>query len=212
MLVQPCGQALDVRGPTLGVADRVQQQLVVRDSQAGKQLVVELDHLGVDRRVGGADRLDGELPVLAVAAALRRRVPVHRRDRVELHGLALPVQAVLEVGARDRGGRLGPQRQRAAAAVLEGVHLLLHHIRAFAGGAGEERGVLEHRRLDRAVAVEGAQPLGLARDEPPEWLLGREEVVGAARRLEARHEARNGARKGLRSSSTPMVVGGPCPE
>ena len=64
-----------------------------------EQLVVELDDLGVDGGVGRADRLDRELPVLAEAPALRRRVPVHGRDRVELDRLRLAVQAVLEVRA-----------------------------------------------------------------------------------------------------------------
>ena len=177
-----------------------------------EQLVVELDDLRVDGGIGRADRLDRELPVLAEAPALRCRVPVHGRDRVELDRLRLAVQAVLQVRAGDRRGALGPQRQGTAAAILEGVHLLVHDVRPLARGAQEDRGVLEARRLDRPVAVERAEALGLARHQPPERLLGREDVVCAARRLEGRHEARSGARKGLRSSSAPSVVGGPWPE
>ena len=54
-----------------------------------------------------------------------------------------------------------------------------------ARGAREELGVLEHRRLDRPVAVERAEPLHLADDALPERLLGREDVVRAARPLRA---------------------------
>ena len=46
---------------------------------------------------------------------------------------------------------------------------------------------------------------------PPERLLGREDVVRAARRLELRVTARSSARNGLRASSAPSVVGGPWP-
>src|SRR4029453_10079176 len=94
-----------------------------------EQLVVELDDLRVDRRVVGADRLDRELPVLAVAAALRRRIAVHRRDRVELERLRLAMEAVLQVRARDGPRALRAKRERAAAAVLERVHLLLDDVR-----------------------------------------------------------------------------------
>src|SRR2546430_538952 len=119
---------------------------------------------------------------------------------------------MLEVGAGDRRRAFRAQGQRAAALVLERVHLLLDDVGARAGGALEERGVLEGGRLDRAVAIERAEALGLSDDELPERLLGRKDVVGAARRLEDRHEARSGARKGLRASSVPSVVGGPWPE
>src|SRR6185503_4315876 len=108
-------------------------------------------------RVVGPDRLDRELPELAEVAPLRGRVAVHLPERVELDRLRLAVQAVLEVGACDRRGRLRAQRQGAATLVLEGVHLLVHDVRPRAGGALEERGVLEDRRLDRSVAVERAE-------------------------------------------------------
>ena len=45
-----------------------------------------------------------------------------------------------------------------------------------------------------------------------ERLLGGKDVVGASRRLEARHGMRSGARNGLRASSVPSVVSGPWPE
>src|SRR5204863_4867892 len=177
-------------------------------AEAGEELVVELDHLGVDRRVGRADRLDRELPVLAVAAPLRCRVAVHGRDREELDRLTFAVETVLEVRARNRSRGLGPERERAAALVLERVHLFLDDVRASAGSALEEGGVLEGGRLDPAIAVELAEALGFSGHQAPEPLFGGEDVVGAARRLERRHEARSGARNGLRASSTPSVVGG----
>ncbi len=175
---------VEVRGPAGAAADRVQLERVARDAKPGEQRVVELDDLGVDRRVVAADRLDGRLPVLAVAASTRRPVPVHRRDGEQLRGLWLSVHAVLDVGAADRRRPFRAQRQRPIRAIGERVHLLLHHVGAHARRADEERGVLEHRRLDRAVAVEVAEPLELAGDPAPDGHLGRDDVVRAARPLD----------------------------
>ena len=138
---------------------------------------------------------------------LRGFTPEALRDLV-----ATAMEPVLKIGAGDRSSGLGPQGQRAAAAVLERVHLLVHDVRACAGGSLEEGGVFEVRRQDRAVAVERAESLDLARHQAPERLLGGEDVVGASRRLEGRHETRRSARNGLRASSVPSVVGGPWPE
>ena len=210
VLVEPGVQALEVGGAALAVADRVELEAVAGRAEPAQELVVELDDLGVERGIVGADRLDRELPVLAVAAALRAPVAVHRRDREELHRLRLSMQAVLDVGAADRGGALRPQRERAASPVLERVHLLLDDVRAGPRRAGEEVRVLEPGRLDAAVAVERAEPLHLRRNPLPLRLFGGEDVVGSARGLEAAH-ARSSTRNGLRESSAPSVVGPPWP-
>ena len=62
------------------------------------------------------------------------------------------VHAVLEVGAAHRRGALGAQRERLAAAVVEGVHLLLHDVGGLPHAAREQLGGLERRRLDPRVA------------------------------------------------------------
>ena len=211
VLVEPVREPFDVRRPALLVADRVQLERVPRYLEALQQVGVELDHLGVDGRVVGADRLDRELPVLAVPSLLRTVVPPHRPDRVELLRLRLAMEPVLEVRAADRRRRFRPQRQRAAPAIGERVGLLLYDVGPAAGRADDQFRVLDPGRVDAAVAVESAHLLHLSRDPLPERLLGREDVVGAARRLEARH-ARSSARNGLRLSSAPRVVGGPWPE
>src|SRR5262249_52043641 len=89
--------------------------------------------------------------------------------------------------------------------------LLLDDVGPAAGRPDDEVGVLEAGRDDAAVAVERAHLLHLSRHPLPERLLGREDVVRAARRLEARH-ARSPARNGFRASSAPSVVFGPWPE
>ena len=177
-----------------------------------QQLGVELDHLGVDGGIGRADRLERQLPVLAVAAAAGTRVAVHRRDRVRLDRLRLLGEAVLDVGARDRRRPLRAQRERAVAAVLERVHLLVHDVGRLARRALEERRLLEAGRGDARPAVLRALLLDRADHAPPQ-VVARQDVVRPARRLElgSRAHARSSARNGLRASSTPSVVSWPWP-
>ena len=110
------------------------------------------DHLGVQRGVVDADRLDTDLLQLAVAAGLRPLVAEERARVAQLDRQRAAVQAVLDHRAHHAGGALGPQRHRAVTAVGEGVHLLGHHVGGLADPAGEQRGVLEDRQLDVAVA------------------------------------------------------------
>ena len=110
------------------------------------------------------------------------------------------MQAVLHVGAADRRSRLGAERQRPAAPVREGVHLLLDDVRSGPGRPLEEFGVLEHGRLDAAVAVQRGDAFHLPRHPLPERLFGGKDVVGSARGLDPAH-ARNSARNGFRASS-----------
>jgi hypothetical protein len=65
VLVEPRVQLLEIRGPALAVADRVELQLVARYTENAQQRDVELDPLGVGRRVGRAEVLERELPELA---------------------------------------------------------------------------------------------------------------------------------------------------
>ena len=183
MLVEPAIQPLEVGRPALSVTDRVELELEAGHAQPPEQVGVQRDQLGVDRRIVGADCLHRELPVLAEAAALRRRVTPHWPHRVELQGLRLAVHPVLHVRTNDRRRGLRPQRQRAAAAVLERVHLLLDDFGAGARRAGEDLGVLERGRIDPPVAVQPADVLRRSDGPPPRGLLGRNDVVGAARRL-----------------------------
>ena len=213
--VEPFAQTREICRPAFATADRIEGERELGDAQPNEERMVELDHLGVDRRIVRADRLDRELPVFPVATSLRRRVPVHRADRVELERLRLTVHAVLDVRTADRRRPLGAQGQRSARSILEGVHLLLHDVRARTGRALEERGVLEHRCDDRPVAVERAESLRLADHQLPARLLFRNDVVCPTRPLDLRRQAvrsaRSSARNGLRASSSPSVVLGPCP-
>ena len=121
--------------------------------------VGDRDHLGVERGIVDADRLDADLLQLAVAARLRALVAEERPGVAELDRQRAAVQSVLDHRADDAGRAFGPQRDRAVTAVGERVHLLGDHIGGFADAAGEQRGVLEDRQLDVAVA---GQPRGFS--------------------------------------------------
>ena len=98
------GQLGDVGRPAGGVADRVEQDLDAVEPGLAVEARPELDDLGVDGRPGIADRLDVELPELAVAAGLRPVVAEHRPGQ----GRASPAAARSASRAGRRPGRCRP--------------------------------------------------------------------------------------------------------
>ena len=72
-----------------------------------------------------------------------------------------------------------------AAAVLEAVHLLHHHVGGLAQGAGEDAGVLEDRRGPFVEAVDGGDAAGGVHHVLVAALVLADQVVGAAGGLEA---------------------------
>ena len=149
---QVVAQLLGIGAPRLGRAKASQAQPHALRSRLLQQLEQQQDRLGVERRIVGPDRLDPHLVELPVAAGLRRLVAEELPPVPELHGLRLLVHPVLEVGAAHPGRVLRTQRERAAALVLEGEHLLLHDVRRLPHPAREQLGGLEDRGLDVAVA------------------------------------------------------------
>src|SRR6185437_14464008 len=152
-----------------------------------------------------------ELVVLAEAALLHPVVAEHGQLVPDLHRLRLVVQAVLEVRPHHAGGALRAQRQVAVAAVLEAVHLLAHHVRAEAGGAPVDAGVLEGGRDDLEVAGRLEHPPGLVEDRPAQRRPRPVPVERTPRRLELAAHARSSCRNGFDSRSWPSVVAGPWP-
>src|SRR5262249_6670898 len=121
------------------------------------------DDLGVDGRVLVAQRLHVELVELTVAPGLRSLVTEHGAQRVQPDRLGQDMEAVLDVGAKQGGGRLRPQGDRLSAAVRKGIHLLLDDVGALADPAREQLRSLEQREADLLVPVglEGAAGRGL---------------------------------------------------
>ncbi len=183
------GQRLDVGGPAGRVADRVERHLDVRQARVPEEPRRELDDLRIDRRTRVADRLDVELPELAVAPGLRPVVAEHRTGLGQLHRLRPGLHPVLDVGADDAGGRLRPERPRLA--VLgprrEPEQLLLDDVGDLADPALEDVGLLEQRRLDALVAVARREVGGQPFEARPRRRLGRQEVAGAAWGSEGGH-------------------------
>ncbi len=140
-----------------------------------------------------ADRLDVELPELAVAAGLRPVVAEHRPG----HRSASPAAArsASRAGRRrarcrpsapgrsaQRFGLLGPRR--------EPEQLLLDDVGDLADAALEDVGLLEQRGLDPAVAVAAARSPASRSGGSRSGRLGRQQVAGAARGSEGRPSAR----------------------
>src|SRR5439155_13076080 len=105
VLLEPGAQLIEVGRTAGSVADRVQLQAIFGDAEPPEEGGVELDHLGVARRVVRPDRLDVELPVLTESPLLRASVAVDRLVGVELLRLRLSVQAVLQGGRNERSSR-----------------------------------------------------------------------------------------------------------
>ena len=182
-LQQELAQLARVLGARVGVADARQVQPHAGQAEPRVEVREQVDQLGVDRGVVGADRLRADLAVLAVAARLRRLVAEHRAGVPELHRLRQLVHAVLEIGAAHGRRALRAQRQRAAAAVLERVHLLAHDVGGLADRAHEQVGVLEDRGVDLAEAGALEQRPRLRHDLAPQGGPPGQQVVGAARGL-----------------------------
>ncbi len=123
-LEQEVLQQFPVLRPAAVVAQRGDLQPEPVESQRAETGVGDRDHLGVQRRVVDADRLDPDLLQLPVAAGLRALVPEERPRVAELDRQRPAVEAVLDHRAHHTRGALRPQRHRAVAAVGEGVHLL----------------------------------------------------------------------------------------
>ena len=158
-------QGLPVGRATHRVTHARDAQAHRRNVKAGIDLGQHGDHLGVQQGVLAAERLGPHLPVLAEAPALRGLVPEHRRHVPELHGLRQLVHSVLGIRAGNRGRALGAQREAAAAAVVEGVHLLADDVGGGTHAAHEHLGLLEGGGDDPPEAV-GRHHLGGHRLDP----------------------------------------------
>ena len=177
-------ERLQVLGPAGRVADAVDGEGEAPQPQRVREAPAEVDDLRVDGRVTVADGLDAELVVLAQAAGLGALVAEDGAEVVHAHGLRAVVHAVLEIGAADGRGALGPQGDLLAAAIGEGVGLLLDDVGALADAALEEPGVLEDGGVDLPVAEPAGLLAGGGRDVVPVGLVFGKDVLGAPGKAE----------------------------
>ena len=137
-----------------------------------------------------AEELDADLPELPVPAGLRLLVAELRPGVPEPDRPGPVLEPVFDERPHDARRVLRPQRQRAALAVREGVHLLVDDVRRLADRAREELRRLEDRRADLAVAVEPKTRRAVGLDGGELLAVGRQEVVRALGRPElAAHRA-----------------------
>ena len=177
-------ERVDVAGPALRVPDAVDAEAEAGEPDRLQQPPRHLDHLGVDRRVAVAERLDPELVVLAVPPRLRAFVPEHRAQVVETHRLGEVVHPVLEERPADGSRALRAQRQEVPSPVLEGVRLLLDDVGHLADSPDEQPRVLEHRRVYAPVPEALRYLLRGGVEASPVPLIVRQDVEGASRQLE----------------------------
>ena len=139
--------------------------------------------------------------MLAVAAGLRAVVAESGAEVVEPHGLRTAGHAVFQVGAADARRPLRLQRECAAAAILEGVHLLRDDVALRPGGVGEDAQLLDDRRLDAVVVEEPSDALsGVAHVAPDGLVLG-QYVVHASWGLKVGHRLARPSARGMYVSS-----------
>ena len=140
------------RRTVFGKAARVDFDGAALDADAVKELAEHGDDLDVLPGAVGADRLAANLMELAAPPGGGALAAEHRPE-VEHAGLLALFQPLVRDGPDDAGRALGAQRQTAPAAILERVHLLLHHVRLGAQIAHEDVGALEDGSADLAEAV-----------------------------------------------------------
>ena len=95
---------------------------------------------------------------------------------------------MLEVGSADRRGPFRTERQRAPAAVIERVHLLLDDVGRLADPAREQLGGLERRRFDPSVARRLEDPRGVGFERGAACRIGGEHIERASGGLDHAHE------------------------
>src|SRR5579884_631822 len=147
--------------PAVLVAHGVEQQLEAAQSRFTQNIDHHFDYFDIGGGRVRSDRFSADLKELPVPAFLRPLTAEHRPAVVELLQPRPLIEAVLDVCAHHRSRRFRSQRERAAVAVLERVHLLPDDIGLFADTARKQGRFLEDRRPDLLVVV---APENVARD------------------------------------------------
>ena len=129
-----------VAGAVLGVAEVVEVDHQIVEPQPQEELVHRRQQLGVGERRVGADDLQADLGELPVPPVLHPLVAEHRPEVVQAQRVGAVAEAVLDPRPGHAGGPFGPQRERAALAVGEGVHLLVDDVGGLADRAHEQLG------------------------------------------------------------------------
>ena len=109
-------------------AAAIDLELAVTEADRVEVPQEHLNRFDVDLGRDRADTLNPDLVKLPFAAG-RRPLATEHRANVEHPLLIALCDPGVDQGAHDAGRTFGAQRQAAAAAIFEGVHLLLHDVR-----------------------------------------------------------------------------------
>ena len=148
-------ERLDVPGATRPVSHRIDLERDLVESERGDEREGQGDDFDIQVGVGGPDRLQAELEMLAVTPLLGVLVAEGRGPVPRLPG---GHRVVLHKGTHDGCRPLRAQSQDLTVAVDEGVHLLADDLAALADPPVKDADVLEDRRDSQAVAGPLDQP------------------------------------------------------
>ena len=154
----------------------------IGDTQFLQKLIGKAKQFDIRRRFARPDNLCIELVKLPVAAFLRPFITEQGAmgGEFERHMLLPPVG---QESARDTRGKFRPQGQAVAAAILETVHFLGHHIGGLAKRAGKDRGRFKHRHFDALECVQPSHTFKCLHNMLEALLLFAKYILGAAHGL-----------------------------
>ena len=179
-------QGRDETRARLRIAHRVEQQAHIAEAEVTIEAGQQRDDFHIDLGILDAERLDAQLPVLAVTTFLGPLVPEVRSDVPNLPRRSRPV---LHERAHHRRGAFGTEREAPTALVRELVHLLRHDVGVLTDPL-EHLDVFEHRRDREAVAVPASAVGEAGNDLHPLPEIGRQDIVNpfrGAKEFVARH-------------------------
>ena len=186
-LLQPGHQRCAVGLPILRRTKTVDFQLEATNAQLSQQIPGQSDHFHIAAGALRPQPLHTDLMKLTLATGLGPLIAEHRAGVPKLLG-ALAQQAVLQRRPHHRRGALWPQCAGTLTAIGEAVHLLAHHIGAFADATAEQIGGFQQRCSDLAETGAAEMLPGDCFDGLPALQSLRQQIHHAPEALQLTHD------------------------
>jgi hypothetical protein len=131
-------QFFPIPRPAFPASQGIELEFQLFEAYLFQELDKHGDDFSIDHGIPNTEDFRVDLVELTVSAFLGPFVPEHGSHEVELGHRVKGIKLVFEIGPRERGCSLRPERQRIAASVGEGVHLFFDDIRGFADPPGKK--------------------------------------------------------------------------
>jgi hypothetical protein len=174
-------QYLNVVWATPGATDRVDLKRQVPKPQVIVEMPGHGHHLYIQGRILLTQGLHTDLMVLSIPTSLRSLVPECGTHAVYLHRLGPNVQTMLQIGAHNTRREFWAEGQLVPTSISKGVHLLVHHVRAFANALHKDGRLLKDGHIERLVTIQLSNGLDALNNVSPVRLLIRQDVPGTTR-------------------------------